>query len=101
MFCCVCDDDVNGNKEKIVATSLVYVEQELNDGAVYKGYTRDGNIREGKGKYVYANKESYYDGEWKNGKFNGVGTFSDVDAEYIGQWVNDVKHGKFCFLLFR
>ena len=33
-----------------MSANLVYVEQELTDGAVYKGYTRDGNIREGKGE---------------------------------------------------
>ena len=30
---------------------------------------------------------------WKNGKFNGEGKFYDTEAEYVGNWVNDVKHG--------
>ena len=60
-------------------TRVETLEQELSDGATYKGYTRDGTVREGKGKYVYANGTSYYDGMWRGGKFNGEGTFYDEE----------------------
>ena len=49
MFCCnVCNDDVDGGRG---SKGLIYVEQELTDGATYKGYTLDGSVREGRGKF--------------------------------------------------
>jgi len=36
-----------------------------------------------------------YQGEWKQGKANGQGTFVDTNGSmYKGQWLNDVYHGK-------
>ena len=35
-----------------------------------------------------------YEGEWKNGKFHGTGTFEFGDGtKYSGEWKNDSEHG--------
>jgi hypothetical protein len=37
---------------------------------------------------------SHYEGEWQNGKFHGVGTFTYADgSRYEGQWSCGQKHG--------
>ena len=36
-----------------------------------------------------------YDGDWVNDRMNGYGKYIyDDDSYYIGQWKNDLKHGK-------
>jgi len=35
-----------------------------------------------------------YEGEWKNDKADGTGTYTHADgAKYIGQWVDDKQEG--------
>ena len=53
--------------------------------------------REGKGKFYYENGEGgVYDGEWKDGKIDGVGTlyYASGDIAYHGQWKNEQFHGR-------
>ena len=39
--------------------------------------------------------ESEYEGQWKNGKKNGYGTFTyGNEDKYEGQWKEDMRHGK-------
>lgn len=41
------------------------------------------------GRMTHANGD-IYQGEWKDDKANGVGTFVDTNgARYVGQWSND------------
>jgi len=36
-----------------------------------------------------------YEGNWKNGKMNGVGEYTWPNGDhYIGEYLNDLKHGK-------
>ena len=36
-----------------------------------------------------------YDGEWKNGVFHGIGTFTFLDGrKYVGKWKNGKQHGQ-------
>ena len=43
---------------------------------------------------MLSNKNKYI-GEWKNGKKNGVGTFTYASGgKYIGEWQHNRKHGR-------
>ena len=47
----------------------------------------------GKGKKTYADGESY-DGDWIEGKKEGLGTYRWADGSiYVGELKNDKKHG--------
>jgi hypothetical protein len=38
---------------------------------------------------------SQYEGEWQNGKFNGIGTFTWPDGKkYLGEWLDDMRNGR-------
>ncbi|QHI73315.1 MORN repeat-containing protein [Aminipila terrae] len=77
-------------------TNLLLVKfKEVNRVGEYKGDVING-IPNGNGNFVATNdaKVKYtYEGQWKNGIFNGIGTqtFDDDSLTYIGQW----KNGKF------
>ena len=44
---------------------------------------------EGFGKYTYLDGEKY-EGEWKNGKWDGQGTYTSKDGEkFVGEWKDD------------
>lgn len=50
-------------------------------------------IRNGKGKYQYANGDKY-DGDFKNNKKHGIGRLIYKEkGEYYGLWENGLKHG--------
>lgn len=42
----------------------------------------------------YGDKSSY-EGDFKDGKRHGEGTFTFNDeSKYVGKWINDLKHGE-------
>jgi hypothetical protein len=56
------------------------------EGDFFKG------LPEGKGVYKWANG-SYYDGEWKNGKREGIGKMVSGDSVVAGSWKADSFQG--------
>jgi hypothetical protein len=43
---------------------------------------------------THANQD-VYQGMWKDGKANGIGTFCDNKGSmFKGEWENDLQHGK-------
>lgn len=64
------------------------------DGSYYEGEFRNGAFN-GKGKFFYKLNGMTYDGEWKDGKPNGRGieVFPGI-GKYTGTFVNGLKHGK-------
>jgi len=60
---------------------------------IYDGQMLNG-IRQGKGKYVWANGD-VYDGQWHDGKMQGKGkkVYANGDV-YDGQWHDGKKQGK-------
>jgi hypothetical protein len=56
---------------------------------------------EGKGKMTWPD-QSYYEGEFKNGKMEGRGTKVWASGnKFVGQWKNDVQHGTGVFYNFK
>jgi len=53
-----------------------------------------GNCENGFGKYIF-DENSYYEGNWKNGKRHGLGTyiFSNGD-KFVGNYVDNIRNGK-------
>jgi len=79
------------------------------NGDVYEGNYASGS-RNGSGKYVYAGATpeeegeeppppvATYDGHWKNGQKNGVGTIKYQDGSYYhGSWANGKRSGQGTF----
>ena len=68
-------------------------EQLKSAPATYKGDKKDGHMH-GKGTKHYADG-SIYNGEWANGKRNGIGklTWMSGKGTYYGQWKDDLKSG--------
>ena len=64
------------------------------DNGIYEGYFRNG-LRHGKGKMVFENGD-WYEGNYVDGRAEGFGEFfaNGKKEKYIGQWINDVLHGK-------
>jgi len=59
---------------------------------IYAGYWKD-NIRHGKGKYIWANGDTY-EGNFVNGKREGYGVYTFASKEkYVGEWDHDVRDG--------
>jgi len=63
-----------------------------------------GNCVDGTGVYVYPD-DDIYEGNWKNGRFHGSGTYYIVDNgdwkemfKRIGTWNEGNKHGEFRFI---
>ena len=68
-----------------------YVES--NNNWRYEGEWKDGK-RDGYGTFVVSNGSSY-EGEWKVGKKNGYGTLvASNGSSYEGYWKNDIKNGE-------
>ena len=74
-----------------------YHTETYSDGK-YEGDFKDGK-RHGQGTYTWNNGDKYT-GEWKDGKLNGYGTFTWKETrvgymyKYEGYFVNDQRHGK-------
>ena len=59
----------------------------------YVGEWKDGKYN-GQGTYTYADGEKYV-GEWKDGKRNGQGTYTWADGEkYVGEFKDDKSNGQ-------
>ena len=62
------------------------------DSRLYQGEFRDGKYN-GHCTFNYADGAVYV-GEWKDGKMHGHGTFNYADESvYVGEWKDDMKHG--------
>ena len=54
-------------------------------------------MHKGKGQYTWKKSGALYDGDWKEDKRNGFGTYSVIREgslvkEYAGGWKNDMRH---------
>lgn len=84
----------NGNK---YAGGLLYDKphgygEEIGvDGTIYKGEYKDG-LKNGKGKSLWTDG-SYFEGEFLNDLYDGVGKYSWTDKVYEGQWKESKMHG--------
>ena len=64
------------------------------NGDSYVGKIDDNGLRNGKGKYTYANGDVYV-GEYRNGRKNGKGIYEWVNGNvYDGDWLANKRHGK-------
>ena len=60
----------------------------------------------GKGTYKWKQTNCIYDGDWKEGKRNGFGTFSiptkegGYQKQYSGGWKNDKRHVRYIYFMF-
>jgi hypothetical protein len=63
------------------------------NGAVYTGQFVNG-LRQGKGKLVFANNDTY-DGQFSKNRMDGTGTMMYANGDkYVGQWSNNERNGK-------
>ena len=51
-------------------------------------------VRHGKGKLFNENIDIIYEGEWKDDRMHGQGTFTFNNAVYVGGFKNDKRHGQ-------
>ena len=81
----------------ILLSYMVLSEQELyrNNNIKYDGEMKEGKY-EGYGKYFYPEGKLVYEGEFKNGNFNGYGKYfyRDGTLKYEGYWKDDRFNGK-------
>ena len=84
------------NSKKILYNKNYYFKGKItyNDNSFYLGeFSLEFNCREGYGKIIYSNGESY-EGEWKNDAYFGFGIYSWPNGDkYIGEWVNNIREG--------
>ena len=52
-----------------------------------------GNCENGFGKMTDLENQQVYEGNWKNGKKEGQGTYTDLNSTYTGNWHEDVQQG--------
>lgn len=73
------------------------LKEYVNGKKVYEGGFKgddSGHWREGKGVEFDERGNAIYNGEWKRGKRNGMGTeFKDMKPVYEGEWKSGLKHG--------
>ena len=55
-----------------------------------------GNCENGYGIFIYS-KVDKYDGEWKNGMFNGKGTLTSEIGTLVANWINNIPTGSVIF----
>ena len=92
----ISSNKINEISNKIYYNKNTYFKGKItyNDGSFYLGeFSQEFNCREGYGKILYLNGESY-EGEWKNDVFYGFGIYSWPNGDkYIGEWVNSIRQG--------
>ena len=75
----------------------------LADGSTYVGQVNKDRAPHGKGTMTYPrwdgrssnSRKVEYEGEWKDGKRHGQGTFTCSDGrKYVGEFKDDEPHGK-------
>jgi len=78
-----------------IAQGLHYTEElKFENGAVYKGYIRTDDERQGPGIQVWPDG-ARYEGEWRDNKANGKGKFWHADGDiYDGEWFDDKANGQ-------
>ena len=88
-------EDENQNENEHVFRDEVQME----NGARYEGeWLATGNVRDGKGKQLWADG-SLYEGYWEGDKANGKGRLIHADGDvYEGDWVDDKAHGEGVYL---
>jgi len=64
-----------------------------------KKYNKEGCIlgdcENGQGTYTWQDPFEEYEGEWKDGDYNGQGTYTYASGDkYVGQWKNDKYDGQ-------
>jgi len=59
-----------------------------------------GNCENGYGIFIYS-KVDKYDGEWKNGMFNGKGTLSSEIGILVANWIDNIPTGSVIFTTFK
>jgi len=57
----------------------------------YNGEWKDGKYH-GRGTFTWGDGEKY-DGMWLHGKMNGFGTKTVTGYKYVGEWKDDASHG--------
>lgn len=62
------------------------------NGNVYDGYLSGGK-KHGKGTMYYADTDSVYEGDWRDGLKHGFGRSEEGGCIYQGDFRNDVPHG--------
>ena len=83
------DDQTNSSEE--IPNTLKSQDFTLMLG--YEGDTKDGKFH-GFGTYSYPNGNKY-EGEWMDGNRHGKGTIHYLNGDkYVGDWVNGNKHGQ-------
>ena len=66
----------------------------LSDGKKYEGERKDGK-RNGQGTFTYPDDGRKYEGEWKDGKYHGQGTLTHPNGEkYVGEFKKGKRHGQ-------
>ncbi|MBR3471676.1 MAG: hypothetical protein IKH22_03685 [Prevotella sp.] len=84
---------VSGKRE---GQGTLYVYSGDNRGDQYVGQWKDG-LFNGQGTYTWADGSKYV-GQYKDDKRNGQGTYTWADGrKYVGQWVNDQRCGQGTF----
>lgn len=58
------------------------------DGTYYEGFYKN-DIKNGQGRYKDVD-DSIWEGEWVNGKREGLGTLIKNGKKYVAQWMNGV-----------
>jgi len=82
----------SGELQKLINQPL---EDLYGDKGNYTGTVlKSTEVPHGTGKIVYAGNKRMYEGEWKNGRWNGRGKaiFANGDS-YEGQYESDKRHG--------
>ena len=75
---------------------LCFGSQEWTDGDKYEGQYKDGKAN-GQGTYTFPDGEKYV-GQFKDGSFNGQGTYTFADGnKYVGQYKDNKKNGQGTF----
>lgn len=80
-------------KDNNVPPGCKKVDVKTANGNHYAGYMKDG-LREGPGKYTYADGGAFYAGNWEKDKAHGFGVFCEKESRYEGEWMAGEKHGK-------
>ena len=86
-------------KGKMEGKGKIKFEYTNADGSYNEYVHYEGNLENcfwhGKGKRYYKDGSIMYDGEWKNGRRNGLGIFYYENGEcYDGEFKNDLPNGK-------
>jgi len=100
---------IENERIRLVAKKLEsYIDQalekhrvyELPNGSFYQGPVDDNGLKSGKGRQVWAN-ETYYEGDFNQGRMEGQGFIIHTNGEYyIGHFEDNMANGKGEYYLF-